>query len=40
MLHQFRGISNVKGGRIHCLILPSSMDELEQSGFDGMYVGD
>ena len=34
-----RGISNVKGGRIHCLILPSSMDELEQSGFDGMYVG-
>ena len=35
-----RGISNVKGGRIHCLILPSSMDELEQSGFDGMYVGD
>ncbi|MFL2953328.1 MAG: diphthine synthase [Euryarchaeota archaeon TMED192] len=35
-----RGISNVKGGRIHCLILPSSMDDLEQSGFDGMFVGD
>ena len=35
-----RGISNVKGGRIHCLILPSSMDDLEQSSFDGMYVGD
>ena len=35
-----RGISNVKGGRIHCLILPSSMDDLEQSGFDGMFIGD
>lgn len=35
-----RGVSNVKGGRIHCLILPSSMDDLEQSGFDGMFVGD
>tara|TARA_B100001250_G_C19660588_1_gene726853 strand:- start:69 stop:878 length:810 start_codon:yes stop_codon:yes gene_type:complete len=35
-----RDISNVKGGRIHCLILPSSMDDLEQSSFDGMYVGD
>jgi len=35
-----RGISNVKGGRIHCLILPSSMDDLEQSGFDGMFNGD
>ena len=35
-----RGISNVKGGRIHCLILPSSMDDLEQSSFDEMYVDD
>ena len=35
-----KGVSNVKGGRIHCLILPSSMDDLEQSSYDGMYIGD
>jgi len=35
-----KGVSDVKGGRIHCLILPSSMDDLEQSSFDGMYIGD
>jgi len=35
-----RNVSDVKGGRIHCLILPSSMDDLEQSSFDGMYIGD
>jgi diphthamide biosynthesis methyltransferase len=35
-----KGVSDVKGGRIHCLILPSSMDDLEQSSFDGMHIGD
>ncbi len=35
-----RGVSDVEGGRVHCLVLPSSMDELEQSSFDRMYIGD
>ena len=33
-------LSDLRGGRIHCLILPSSMDDLERMSFDRMYVGD
>ena len=33
-------LSDLSGGRIHCLILPSSMDDLERVSFDEMHVGD